>query len=57
MGSTITEIEIEIEIHCIDPVKVSGFRSLVLGWEMNHDGDLCWMSATGEPSRAHLDIR
>jgi len=37
MGSTITEIEID----CIDPVKVSGFWSLVLGWEMNHDGDLC----------------
>lgn len=48
MGSTITEIEIEIEIDCIDPVKVSGFWSLVLGWEMHHDGDLCWMSATGE---------
>jgi hypothetical protein len=30
MGSTITEIEIEIDY--IDPVKDSGFRSLDLGW-------------------------
>ena len=46
MGGTITEIEIEID--CIDPVPVSEFWSLVLGWEMHHDGDPCWMSATGE---------
>jgi hypothetical protein len=46
MGSTITEIEIEID--CIVPVRVSEFWSLVLGWEMHHDGDQCWMSATGE---------
>ena len=35
MGSTITEIEID----CIDPVQVSGFWSLILGWEMRHDSD------------------
>jgi hypothetical protein len=46
MGSTTTEIENEID--CIDPVRVSGFWSLVLGWEMHHDGDPRWMSATGE---------
>lgn len=52
MGSTITEIEID----CIDPVKVSGFWSLVLGWEIHHDGDLYWMSATGERVPGDLKI-
>jgi hypothetical protein len=52
MGSTTTEIENEID--CIDPVRVSGFWSLVLGWEMHHDGDLCVMSATGEHAPGDL---
>ena len=52
MGSVITEIAID----CGDPEPVARFWGEALGWEVQREADLLWMSATGVPSDAGLKL-
>jgi predicted enzyme related to lactoylglutathione lyase len=45
MGSAIVEINID----CTDVERVAGFWGEVLGWRVQQEGELRWMSATGNP--------
>lgn len=52
MGSVITEIEVD----CADPEPVARFWGEALGWEVQREADLLWMSASGVPSDAGLKL-
>ena len=39
----------EIVIDCSDPHRVAEFWGQVLGWTVQEEGDVSWMSASGQP--------
>ncbi|HSZ36621.1 MAG TPA: VOC family protein [Acidimicrobiales bacterium] len=39
----------EIVIDCVDPRRVAEFWGQVLGWGVQDDDDICWMSSSGQP--------
>jgi hypothetical protein len=45
MGSLLREIVID----CSDPRRVAGFWGQVLGWDVQEEGEVLWMSASGQP--------
>ncbi len=45
MGAVLREIVVD----CSDPHRVAEFWGQVLGWEVQEDGDVLWMSASGQP--------
>jgi predicted enzyme related to lactoylglutathione lyase len=52
MGSVIAEIEVD----CVDPEPIARFWGQVLGWEVQRQADVLWMSASGVPSDADLKL-
>jgi hypothetical protein len=44
----------EIVIDCSDPHRVAEFWGQVLGWDVQEDGDVMWMSASGQPTPGML---
>jgi predicted enzyme related to lactoylglutathione lyase len=45
MGAVLREIVID----CSDPHRVARFWGQVLGWNVQEEGDVYWMSASGQP--------
>ena len=45
MGAVLREIIID----CNDPDKVAAFWGETLGWKVQDNGEILWMSASGEP--------
>ena len=39
----------EIGVDCLDPERVARFWGAALGWEVQRNGDLVWMSESGAP--------
>ena len=52
MGSVINEITVD----CGDPEPVAAFWGEALGWDVQREADLLWMSASGVPSDAGLKL-
>lgn len=45
MGAVLREVIID----CTDTRRVADFWGAVLGWEVQQDDDVCWMSESGAP--------
>jgi predicted enzyme related to lactoylglutathione lyase len=52
MGSVINEVNVD----CADPEPVAAFWGGALGWEVQREADLLWMSASGVPSDPGLKL-
>jgi len=50
MGSVLREIVVD----CADPERVAQFWSQVLGWDIQHEREYAWMSASGDPAAGDL---
>src|SRR5687768_10599113 len=51
MGAVLREVSID----CIDPRRVAEFWGNVLGWDVQQQDEMFWMSESGRPLKINLE--